>query len=145
MSELEEFLTSGEQEQVVEAIKKAELNTSGEIRVHFENTLEKACLDRAKEVFVNLDMQDTKNRNGVLFYVAVHDRSFAILGDSGIDKAVPIDFWKSVKDQVISEFSKGNRVGGLVNGILEAGIKLKHYFPYENDDKNELSNEISKS
>ncbi len=145
MSEIEEFLTLEEQNQVVEAIKKAELNTSGEIRVHFENTLEKACLDRAKEVFMNLDMQKTKNRNGVLFYVAVHDKSFAILGDTGIDKEVPSDFWESVKNLVIDEFSKENRVEGLVNGILEAGIKLKHYFPFKEDDTNELTNEISKS
>lgn len=145
MSELDEFLTLEGQDQVVEAIKEAELNTSGEIRVHFENTLEKACLERAKEVFINLNMQNTKNRNGVLFYVAVHHKSFAILGDSGIDKVVPNDFWESVKNLVISEFSKGNRVEGLVNGILEAGIKLKHYFPYKVGDTNELTNEISKS
>ena len=145
MSELEEFLTSEEESQIVEAIKKAELNTSGEIRVHFENSIEKACIDRAKEVFIKLNMQNTKNRNGVLFYVAVHDKSFAILGDSGIDKAVPIDFWESVKDLVISEFSKGNRAKGLVNGIMEAGLKLKQYFPYQLDDTNELTNEISKT
>ena len=145
MSKLDEFLTSKEQDQVVEAIKKAELNTSGEIRVHFENSLGKACLDRAKEVFMNLNMQNTKNRNGVLFYVAVQDKNFTILGDSGIDKVVPNDFWENVKNGVISEFSKGNRVEGLVNGILEAGIKLKHYFPYKADDANELTDEISKS
>lgn len=143
--ELEYFLTKEEEQQVVEAIKKAELNTSGEIRVHFENNLKKTCLDRAKEVFNYLNMQDTNNRNGVLFYVAVHDKSFAILGDSGIDKVVPDNFWESVKNTVVAEFSKGNRVEGLVNGIVEAGEKLKYYFPYHTDDTNELTDEISKN
>lgn len=145
MSELDDFLTSTEQDQVVEAIKKAELNTSGEIRVHFENSLKSSCMDRAKEVFSYLNMQKTKNRNGVLFFVAVHDKSFTILGDSGIDKVVPNDFWENVKNMVVSDFSKGNRVEGLVNGILEAGQKLKQYFPFQLDDTNELTNEISKS
>lgn len=145
MSELDEFLTLEEQDKVVDAIKQAELNTSGEIRVHFENTLEKTCMDRAQEVFLNLNMQDTNNRNGVLFYVAVHDKGFAILGDSGIDKVVPDDFWESVKDSVVLNFSKGKRMEGLVKGILEAGEKLKEYFPYHMDDSNELSNEISTS
>lgn len=143
--ELEDFLTKEEEQLVVEAIIKAELNTSGEIRVHFENNLKKTCLERAKEVFDYLNMQDTNNRNGVLFYVAVHDKGFAILGDSGIDKVVPNDFWESVKNTVVAEFSKGNRVEGLVNGIAEAGEKLKHYFPYQIDDSNELTNEISKN
>jgi len=145
MSELEDFLTSTEEQQVVEAIKKAELNTSGEIRVHFENSIKKPCIDRAKEVFNYLNMQDTNNRNGVLFYVAVHDKSFAILGDSGIDKVVPNDFWESIKNTVTAQFSKGNRVKGLVKGITEAGEKLKHFFPYHIDDSNELTNEISKN
>lgn len=145
MSELDDFLTLEEQEKVVEAIRMAELNTSGELRVHFENTLEKACLERAQEVFVNLKMQDTENKNGVLFYVAVHDKSFAILGDVGIDQVVPNNFWESVKNVVISEFSKGNRADGLIKGIHAAGDKLKQYFPYNSDDTNELSNEISKS
>lgn len=146
MSKVEEFLNSNEEKLVVEAIKKAELETSGEIRVHFENDLHKStCFKRASEVFNYLGMHQTENKNGVLFYIAVQDKSFAILGDSGIDKVVPDDFWESVKDKVTTEFSKGNRVEGLVKGITAAGEKLKHYFPYQSDDTNELTDEISKS
>ena len=145
MSEVEDFLTAQEEQQIIEAINKAELETSGEIRVHIEKGLTENCIERAKEVFNYLKMQETKDKNGVLFYVSVHNKSFAILGDSGIDKVVPNDFWESVKNIVTSEFSKGNKVEGLVKGITEAGKKLKYYFPYHSKDTNELTNEISNS
>jgi uncharacterized membrane protein len=90
-------------------------------------------------------MHKTDLRNGVLFYVGVQDHSFVILGDQGIDKVVADDFWESTKDLVIASFSKGDFAEGLVSGIREAGIQLKNYFPYESDDENELSDEISKS
>tara|TARA_R110002073_G_scaffold57778_4_gene146727 strand:+ start:145145 stop:145582 length:438 start_codon:yes stop_codon:yes gene_type:complete len=143
MSKVENFLTQTEEQEIIEAIKIAEKNTSGEIRVHLERNTDKDVLERAKEVFFFLRMDATKNQNGVLFYVAVDDRKFSILGDKGIDKVVPEDFWNSVKNSVIDQFSKGNYSQGLLNGILETGKKLKEYFPYQSDDTNELSNEIS--
>lgn len=144
MSQVEDFLTKKEEEQIVMAIQEAELATSGEIRVHCEKNVEKDCLERAKEVFYILKMENTKDKNGVLFYVAVADHKFAIIGDEGIDKVVPDNFWESVKNNVISEIAKGNQAKGLIDGILEAGKKLQEYFPYQKDDLNELSNEISK-
>lgn len=144
MSEIEEFLSSEEEQKVIEAIRVAENETSGEIRVHIENHSTKHCLDHAKEVFYLLHMDKTQEKNGVLFYVAVHTHQFAIIGDKGIDDKVPDNFWKEVKDIVTKEFSKGNKADGLVMGILAAGRKLKQFFPYKTDDKNELSDEISK-
>lgn len=145
MSELEDFLTKEEEESIVKAIKEAETATSGEIRVHLENNkLTKDCLEHAKEIFHLLHMDETKDKNGVLFYVAVHSHQFAVIGDQGIDKVVPDDFWESVKDSVVSEFANGKQAEGLIAGILEAGKKLQEFFPYQSDDQNELSDELSK-
>ncbi|VAV83850.1 FIG014338: Hypothetical protein [hydrothermal vent metagenome] len=144
MSQVEGFLTKEEEQKIVEAIRKAEKSTSGEIRVHLESDLKEDCLEHAKEVFHFLQMDETKDKNGVLFYIAVNVKKFAIIGDSGIDKVVPDDFWESVKNTVTSEFTKGNKANGLVLGILETGEKLKQFFPFQKDDKNELLDEISK-
>lgn len=144
MSEVEDFLTAEEEKKIVEAIRDAEKLTSGEIRVHLETNSTKDCLEHAKEIFHLLRMDETVDKNGVLFYVAVHSHQFAIIGDKGIDKLVPDNFWTSVKDTVTREFSKGNNADGLILGVLEAGLKLKQYFPIKKEDKNELFDEISK-
>ena len=145
MSKTEDFLSKAEEQEIVHAIVEAEKNTSGEIRVHIEEHTEKSPLERAQEVFFELKMDETQDRNGVLFYVCVSDKKFAIIGDKGINEAVESDFWDCTKDIVIANFKEGNFKKGLVEGILRAGERLKKYFPYQSDDTNELSNEISRS
>jgi len=145
MSKVEDFLTSIQEQEIIDAIKLAENNTSGEIRVHLERNTDKDALERAKEVFYFLKMDSTKQQNGVLFYVAVDDKKFSIIGDKGIDEVVPDNFWNSVRDIVIEQFKSSHYVEGLKQGILETGIKLKQYFPYQNNDKNELPDSISLS
>ena len=144
MSKTEDFLTAEEEQEIVTAITIAEKNTSGEIRVHIENSSKKPPLERAKEVFLSLEMDKTEAKNGVLFYIGVADKSFAIIGDQGIDNKVEADFWNVTKDTVISHFKNQKYKDGLVAGILSAGERLKTYFPYQENDSNELSNEISK-
>lgn len=145
MHETEKFLNKKEEQEIIEAIQKAERNTSGEIRIHIENHAEKPPLERAQEVFQLLGMEKTASRNGVLFYVGIVDKTFAIVGDEGIDKVVEDDFWESTKDAVISQFKKKNFKEGLVNGILKAGEQLKAYFPYDSEgDINELPDTISR-
>ncbi|MBY8962730.1 TPM domain-containing protein [Flavobacterium sp. D11R37] len=146
MSGLKDFLTPDDEKEIVNAIGIAEKNTSGEIRVHIENHSEKPPLERAQEVFLQLGMANTAARNGVLFYVGVADHTFAIIGDEGIDKVVEDDFWDCTKDEVISEFKKGEYKTGLINGILRAGERLKKYFPFDDKgDINELPDSISKA
>ncbi|OIQ21116.1 MAG: hypothetical protein BM557_05020 [Flavobacterium sp. MedPE-SWcel] len=145
MSIANDFLTPEEEQEIVDTIAIAEKNTSGEIRVHIESHTEKPPLERAQEVFQLLEMHKTAARNGVLFYLGVSDKTFAIIGDEGIDKVVENDFWDSTKDAVISQFKEGQFKKGLVDGILKAGERLNTYFPYQDDDENELSNEISKN
>jgi uncharacterized membrane protein len=144
MPETNDFLTAADEQAIVAAIQQAEKNTSGEIRVHIENTSERPPLERAQEVFQFLKMHETAARNGVLFYIGIKDRSFAILGDDGIDKAVENDFWDCTKDVVIGHFKDGRFVQGLTEGILRAGERLKTYFPYADNDKNELPDTISR-
>lgn len=145
MSKVEQFLTAEAEAKIIEAIRLAEKDTSGEIRVHIEkNCSKEKAFDRAVEVFHLLKMNQTKLRNGVLFYVAVADKKFVICGDEGIDKVVPKNFWESTKDIVTGFFKDGQYEAGLVAGIHEAGTQLKKHFPYLEDDKNELSDSISK-
>ncbi|MEI7597007.1 MAG: TPM domain-containing protein [Bacteroidota bacterium] len=126
------------------AIKSAELNTSGEIRVHIEKRCPGKVLDRAAKVFGQLNMHKTELRNGVLFYLAIQDKKFAILGDSGINSNVESDFWDSIKEKMLTQFKEGNFTSGLVSGIEMAGWALKKHFPFHQEtDVNELSDEIS--
>jgi uncharacterized membrane protein len=130
--------------QIVAAIQEAEKQTSGEIQVHIESTCKGEVLDRAAQVFKLLKMYQTKERNGVLVYLAVVDHKFAILGDAGINAKVPSDFWESTKDLMASHFRQGKFTEGLIEGIHHAGDQLKTHFPYDHrDDQNELSNEVS--
>lgn len=144
MSKTEDFLTKAEEEEVVEAIRLAEKNTSGEIRVHLEKETTMAPIERAVVVFHELKMENTKDRNGVIIYVAVNSKKFAIYGDKGINEKVATDFWDSTRDIMIAHFKNGRNKQALVDGIFEAGAQLKTHFPYATDDIDELSNEISK-
>lgn len=145
MSKVEEFLTAAEEQEIIQAILDAEKNTSGEIRVHLEAHTKKELLERAKEVFHFLKMDNTKEENGVLIYVAVNDKKFSICGDRGIDKVVPENFWNSTRDTIESHFKNGRFKQGLIAGILNAGKELEAHFPWHHGDTNELSNEISKN
>ncbi|MCC9018758.1 MULTISPECIES: TPM domain-containing protein [Flavobacterium] len=144
MSKVEDFLSKEEELEIVEAIRVAEKNTSGEIRVHIEQSTSKVPFERALEVFYELKMHETQLQNGVLFYFAVADKTFAICGDKGINDVVTPDFWDCTKDALIQQFKSGNFKQGIVDGILNAGEQLKKYFPWSEGDSNELSNEISK-
>ncbi len=145
MAKIEEFLTEQEEEEVVEAIRQAEKKTSGEIRVHIEKSSKGDIWKRAMEVFHLLKMDNTKQDNGVLIYVAIDDRNFVIYGDKGINDVVPPDFWESTKDEIVAEFKKGNFKQGLINGINRAGHELQAHFPWdEGTDENQLSDKISR-
>ena len=140
---VKEFIGKQGQEEIVAAIKKAELDTSGEIRVHLESKCPSDPLQRAVYIFNYLKMYQTQARNGVLIYVAVESRKFAIIGDAGINKAVPENFWDNIKEKMARSFSQGQYVQGISEAIREAGLSLKKYFPYQSDDVNEQPDEIS--
>ena len=130
MSKIEDFLTAQQEQEIVNAIRMAEKNTSGEIRVHLEKSSKIDVFNRAMDVFQYLKMDNTKEHNGVLIYVAVEDKTFVIYGDKGINDVVDKDFWNTTKDAIQSQFKSGNFKQGLVDGILKAGEVLEKHFPF---------------
>lgn len=138
-----DFFSKEQQEQILLALRNAELDTSGEIRVHIEKNCSGDVLDRAAAVFDKLQMQKTKLRNGVLFYLAVTNRKFAVLGDAGINAVVPENFWDDIKVLMIKHFREGKFTDGLTEAIHQAGLQLKKHFPFTQNDVNELPDDIS--
>ncbi|HJX71722.1 MAG TPA: TPM domain-containing protein [Bacteroidales bacterium] len=138
-----EFFNEKEKEKIIRAIREAELNTSGEIRVHIEEKCIGEVLDRAAYVFEQLGMHKTKLRNGLLFYMVIEDRKFALLGDAGLNAVVPGNLWDEIKNLILDHFKKSEFAEGLIKGTQLAGEQIKKYFPYRQDDVNELSDEIS--
>jgi len=137
------FFTKEQQAQILASVKEAENATSGEIRVHIETSFKGDVLDRAAWVFKKLGMHKTAERNGVLFYLAVSDRKFAIIGDAGINAKVTSTFWDEVSLLLQKNFKEGKFTEGLSEGIIHAGLQLKTHFPHRIDDVNELPDEIS--
>jgi uncharacterized membrane protein len=137
------FFSKEQQAQILASVKEAELETSGEIRVHIETTLKGDVMDRAAWLFNKLGMDRTAERNGVLFYLAVDDRKFAIIGDAGINSKVHTGFWDEISENIKIKFKEGKFTEGLSEGIIMAGNQLKTHFPYNKEDLNELPDEIS--
>lgn len=141
-----EYIFSPQQEQeIVNCIRQAESKTSGEIRVHIDKECSQNQLNRAVEVFYQLNMHNTQQRNAVLFHITIKERGFAIYGDIGIDQATPDDFWENIKNHITTQFKQGNYTQGLKQGIAMAAEQLQLYFPVQNNNPNELPNDISKT
>lgn len=138
-----DYFTKERQRQIVDAIREAELNTSGEIRVHVDKRCRKDVLDRALHVFKKLKMDKTRQRNGVLLYVAMESRKTAILGDEGVNAVVPPDFWNGIIQKAVGRFANGEYAEGIGEVVIAVGEVLKQHFPYRDDDINELPDEIS--
>lgn len=138
------ILSKEQEKTVMNAIKEAETNTSGEIRVHIEDRCKIGDpIKRAIEMFGELHMHETELRNGVIVYVAIKDHKLAVWGDEGIHKKVGQNFWNDVLATVQKYFSAKDYETGLSEAILMIGDKLKKYFPYQSNDVNELSDDIS--
>ncbi|MCK5808875.1 TPM domain-containing protein [bacterium] len=143
METLREFFTKEDEQSILSAIQKAELKTSGEVRVRIEKSAEKDAMAVARKAFEFLGMRDTELHNGILFVLTLEDRTFTILGDDGINQKVPDDFWESVKNIVLEHFREGSFAAGLAEGIILAGQQLAEFFPYQEGDINELPDAIS--
>lgn len=144
-SNVENFLTAAQEQEVIAAIRTAERSTSGEIRVHLESHCGSDAYVRAQEIFHLLKMDNTKEENGILFYIAVTDRKFAIIGDRGIHKHVGDEFWLSIKELLVSRFRESVCHIGLIEAIHLTGEKLAQYFPWDVEDVNELPDQITTS
>lgn len=141
---MKEFLNEDQEKTILRAIREAENNTSGEIRVHIEGKCKsKNPIERAKEVFGELNMHETELRNGTIIYVATKDRKIAIWGDKGIHEKVGQNFWEEELDLITRYFMADDYETGLSEAVLKVGEKLKEFFPYQDDDINELPDDIS--
>lgn len=136
------IFSTQEQELIAQAITTAENATSGEIRIAIEKRCNGDAFERATVYFKQLEMDKTAQRNGVLIYLASDDHKFAIIGDRGINKVVPVDFWETTKTAMKAHFISGNLCDGIIAGISLAGEKLAVFFPRQHDDVNELPNEV---
>jgi uncharacterized membrane protein len=139
-----EFFSHDEKEMVLQAIRNAEQQTSGEIRVYLESRCRFVDpMDRAAEIFFGLQMDQTRDRNGVLVYIATKDRQLAILGDKGIHEQVGQEFWQQEVQQMLDEFQSDHYATGIAKVVTEVGEALKTHFPYDGrTDKNELPDDI---
>ncbi len=137
------FFTKDEQQLLVNAIAAAELKTSGEIRLHIANFCYGSEIKCAEKVFVKLKMHQTKERNGVLIYIAALSKKIAVVGDEGIHQKLGDQFWQSVVDKLLGQFKENKKAIALADCILECGEQLGKYFPRSENDTNELSNAIS--
>lgn len=132
-----------QEDDIKQSILNAELDTSGEIRVHIDTICEGDVKEKAREIFDVLNMQKTELRNGVLFYLAVKNRKFAIIRDIGIEEVVPDEFWQNVKQVLLNNFRKEKFVEGLCEAIAMTGDRLTMDFPHHMNEVNELPDEIS--
>ena len=137
------LLTDSEELILMNAIKLAELQTSGEVRVHIEKSTKMDVTLRAQQIFKKMNMHQTKNRNAILFYVALNSKQYAVWGDEGIHQKVTQQFWDSISLLCANYFKQDKLVEGLAESIKLCGEQLKHYFPYQSDDVDELNNDIS--
>ena len=137
------FFSKTEKERIAQAIKEAEKNTSGEIRVHLALKAGDHVFGHAKKVFQKIGMTRTAQRNGVLIFLAIKDKKFAVLGDVGINEKVPEGFWSDVAEILQRHFKENKFAEGVSEAALRIGVKLKEYFPHQADDKNELPDTIS--
>jgi uncharacterized membrane protein len=145
MSKISDYISETDEKAIVEAIRRGENRTSGEIRLHIEmNCPLDNPFDRALQVFEKLEMHKTDLSNGILIYMAIEDHKLVVCGDKGINDIVGEDYWKSTVDLMVSCFKKDNYTEGLIQGITKVSHELKEHFPYEKGDSNELSDDISK-
>jgi uncharacterized membrane protein len=129
--------------EIVAAIEKAENETSGEIKLHVDNTCDGDVMNRVAFLFEKLKMDKTDLRNGVLFYVSTNDRKFAVIGDIGISEKVSDQYWDTIREVVLSDFKNAQFSEGLCKGIVLVGEQLKIHFPFQENDIHMLDNEIS--
>jgi uncharacterized membrane protein len=139
------FFSQKEKTAITEAVQLAEKQTSGEIRVHLEKKARENFMGHAQHVFEEIGMTQTEKRNGVLIFIGIKSRQFAILGDQGINEVVPKDFWDEIKESMLLDFKQDRFADGVLKAIEKTGEKLKTYFPYQKEDSNEIRDCISYS
>lgn len=130
-------------QQIEQAILHLEQQTSAELRVVVERkTKNLPAIERANQLFDELKMRETVQRNAVLIYLSINPRLIAIVGDEGIHQHVGDDFWQNVYVVMKKYCQQGELTLAIVEGIRQVEQQLAIYFPIQPEDKNELANEV---
>jgi uncharacterized membrane protein len=139
-----DFFSEEEKQRIIEAIRNAEIKTSGEIRVYLESRCRFVDpIDRAAEIFWGLKMDHTENHNAVLVYVAIKDHQYAVFADKAIHEKLGEKFWQEEVKSMYRHFRNNNIADAIGQVITDVGQALHQHFPYEkNTDKNELPDDI---
>ena len=138
------FLTGDEKQRIVESIRVVETKTSGEIRVHLDrHCVSGAPVQGARTTFDRLGMHATREKNSVLIYLAVHDRVFAVVGDTGLDGKFDASFWEGVREKMATAFAQDKFGEGIAGAVAQIGEKLAVAFPHTDADKSRHPDEIS--
>lgn len=140
---LEAIFSKAEEDRIIDTIREAEANTSGEIRVHLSQKSTQNAMETTKQLFNELRMFNTTNRNAVLLHISLGSKSFAIYGDKGIHQVVPDHFWENTRNVMTKHFRAGDLIEGICAGVTYVGEQLKAHFPWKTDNVNELSDDIS--
>jgi uncharacterized membrane protein len=141
-----EFLTKLEHDQIVEAIRKAEAKTSGEIRVLIQRgRLNTDPFVVARKKFHQLGMHKTRQRNAVLIFVAPRSHKFAMIGDAAIHEKCGDEFWQRVVERMRAHFQMEKFSAGLIEAVHEVGGVLARHFPTSSPEKDELPNDVIES
>ncbi len=137
------YLTEQQLASLVEAIQSAEQHSSGEIRIHIDSNTEEKNADAAFQVFRELCMDKTQEKNAVLFHINFEKKYLTIIGDKGIHEKVKQEFWDHLHDEITLEFAKQNYFEPIKKAVLETGFELKKHFPLHGKNINELPDEIT--
>lgn len=137
------FFSKAEEERIIGAIKEAERSTSGEIRFYVESRCEGDAYEKAVEIFHHMQLHEKNHRNGVLIYIAIKDKKFAIVGDEGIHTKVTDVFWEGVRSSMIELFKQDKLVEGICEAIKQVGEKLKESFPFDPNDTKGYTDKIN--
>lgn len=137
------FLSDKEQDIIVEVIRKAEKNSTGEIRVHISSSQEKNNAEQAYQIFCKYCKGQTKHKNAILIHINFTQRYLTIIGDEGIHQRVKQDFWNEIHDRMTILFASEQYLKGITEGVESVGIELAKYFPISGEKQlNELPDEI---
>ena len=139
-----EFLTKLEHDRIVQAIREAEMKTSGEIRVLIQRgKLKSDPVVAAQRKFRRLDMHKTRERNAVLIFVAPRAHKFAVIGDKAVHEKCGEEFWQHIVEEMRTHFQNEKFSHALVEAIEKIGKVLASHFPRARANANELPDEIS--
>ncbi|MBA4270214.1 MAG: hypothetical protein C0447_12450 [Methylobacterium sp.] len=98
--------------------------------------------DVALREFTARGLSRTRQRTGVLLYVAIQERYAEIIADSGIDGRVEQAVWDGIVESVVLAGREDRLREGIVTAVRAIGAVLANHAPRSPDDVDELPNNV---